>query len=130
MRAFRLAVPCSDLARSRAFYEQVLGVEADDTVPTRLYMHCDGFIVALIDWAAESHAEPTPVRAGQDSLYFATDDLEATFARATAAGAEITAPIETQPWGERSFYCTDPDGHPLCFVDATTLWLGRGADWA
>ena len=31
--------------------------------------------------------------------------------------------------GERSFYCTDPDRHPLCFVDADTLFLGRGAEW-
>jgi hypothetical protein len=25
---------------------------------------------------------------------------------------------------------TDRDGHPLCFVDDTTLFLGRGADWS
>jgi uncharacterized glyoxalase superfamily protein PhnB len=30
-------------------------------------------------------------------------------------------PIETQPWGERSFYCKDPFGNKLCFVAADTL---------
>ena len=130
MRAFRLAVPASDLARSRTFYEQVLGVDADDTVPTRLYFHCGGFIVAVIDWAVEQHGDPSPFRPLPDDLYFATGELDAVFERAVAAGADITSPITVQPWGERSFYCTDPDGHRLCFVDEDTLFLGRGADWA
>ena len=30
-------------------------------------------------------------------------------------------------WGERSFYCLDPDGNRLCFVEETPLFLGRGA---
>ena len=50
--------------------------------------------------------------------------------RAVAAGAGITSAIEVRPWGERSFYCTDPDGHLLCFVDDQTLFLGRGAEWS
>lgn len=130
MRAFRIALPVSDLDQSRAFYERVLALKADDTVPSRLYLHCDGFIVALIDWAIENHGEPSPVRPMQDHLYFATDDLEAAMDRAVAAGAEITSPVEVRPWGERSFYCTDPDGHPICFVDNETVFLGRGASWS
>ncbi|HUF32555.1 MAG TPA: beta-N-acetylglucosaminidase domain-containing protein [Acidimicrobiales bacterium] len=129
MRAFRIALPASDLDRSRAFYERVLGIDADDTVPSRLYFHCEGFIVALIDRAVEAHDERLPLHPLPDNLYFATDDLDATFDRATHVGAEITSPIEMRPWGERSFYCTDPDGHLLCFVDDSTLFLGHGADW-
>jgi catechol 2,3-dioxygenase-like lactoylglutathione lyase family enzyme len=125
MRAYRLALPASDLARSRVFYEQVLGIPADDTVPTRLYFHCDGFIVAVIDRSADGRSLPMP-----DNLYFATDELDAVLSRAIAAGATATSPIEVRPWGERSFYCHDPDGHPLCFVDDTTLFLGEGAGWA
>ena len=130
MRVFRIAVPASDINRSREFYERTLGMTADDTVPSRLYFHCDGFIVALVDWAVEAHGERPPVHPFPDNLYFATDDLDAAFSRATAAGATISSPIEKRPWGEQSFYCTDPDGHPLCFVDESTLFLGRGADWA
>ena len=43
---------------------------------------------------------------------------------------QITSAIETRPWGERSFYCLDPDGNQLCFVDDSTLFLGRGAEWS
>jgi predicted enzyme related to lactoylglutathione lyase len=130
MRAFRLALPASDIDRSRGFYENVLGIDADDTVPSRLYFHCEGFIVALIDWTIEAHGERPPLLPLPDNLYFATSDLDATFSRATKAGADITSPIEIRPWGERSFYCTDPDGNPLCFVDDSSLFVGRGADWA
>lgn len=130
MRAFRIAVPVSDVERSRSFYEQVLDIEADDTVPSRLYFHCGGFIVAIIDWATENHGASSSVRPLQDHLYFATDDLEAVLSSATDAGAAIDSAIEVQPWGERSFYCKDPDGHPLCFVDSDTVFLGRGADLA
>ena len=88
MRAFRLAVPCSDLDRSVQFFEDVLAVEADRTVPSRPYLHCDGFIVALIDTAVEDPSG-SPPRALPDDLYFSTGDLDATHARAIEAGPAL-----------------------------------------
>ena len=83
--------------------------------------------LACIDWTVEGREDlhPTP-----DNMYFATSDLEALYERAVAAGARVLSPIETRAWGERSFYCLDPDGNRLCFVDDTTLFVGHGADWA
>lgn len=115
-----------NIAEGRLFYEQVLGMEADDTVPSRLYFHCGGVILALIDWSTEDSGVFTPTC---ENLYLAVDDLDAVHDRATRAGAQITSPIEIRPWGERSFYCSDLDGNRLCFVDGETLFLGRGADW-
>lgn len=127
MRVFRIAIPVSDIDHSRAFYEKVLALVADDTVPSRLYFHCGEVIVAVIDWEIESDRpfHPTP-----DDLYFATDQLDAVRVRAEAAGAHDVSPVEVRPWGERSFYCLDPDGNRLCFVDDETLFLGEGAAWA
>jgi predicted enzyme related to lactoylglutathione lyase len=126
-RVFRIAIPVSRIAVSRAFYETLLDIEVDDTVPSRLYFHCGGVILAIIDWTVEGRSDlrPTP-----DNVYLATTDLDAAFERAVAAGARITSGIEKRPWGERSFYCLDPDGNRLCFVDDSTLFLGRGAAWA
>jgi predicted enzyme related to lactoylglutathione lyase len=127
MRVFRIAIPASQIAVSRSFYEAVLAIDADDTVPSRLYFHCGDVIVALIDWAIESGGDfhPTP-----DDLYLATSELDAVFERAVRAGAKIMSPIDKRGWGERSFYCLDPDGNRLCFVDDDTLFLGRGAEWS
>jgi predicted enzyme related to lactoylglutathione lyase len=127
VRVFRIAIPASRIDRSRTFYEKVLGLEADDTVPSRLYFHCGDVIVALIDWQVEGRGT---FQATPDDLYFAADELDAILDRARAAGAQVVSAIETRPWGERSFYCLDPDGNRLCFVDETTLFLGRGADWS
>jgi predicted enzyme related to lactoylglutathione lyase len=127
MRIFRLAIPASQHEKSRRFYEHVLGIAADDTVPSRLYFHCGDVILALIDWTVEGQGEVRPL---PDDLYLATNELDAVYERAVAAGATIVSGIETRPWHERSFYCLDPDRHQLCFVDDTTLFLGRGADWA
>jgi uncharacterized glyoxalase superfamily protein PhnB len=127
MRLFRIAIPASRIEDSRIFYERLLALDVDDTVPSRLYLHCGEVIVALIDWQVEGRGalHPTP-----DNLYFATRELDAVFSRAIAAGARVLSPIEKRPWGERSFYCLDPDGNRLCFVDDATLFLGRGADWS
>jgi len=127
VRLYRVAVPVSDIAAARAFYELVLGMAADDTVPTRLYFHCGGTILATVDWTVEGRGGMRP---NIDHVYFATAELEAVHERATAAGARDVTPIQVQPWGERSFYCGDPDGNPLCFVDDTTLFLGQGAEWS
>jgi predicted enzyme related to lactoylglutathione lyase len=125
-RLFRIAIPASNIDASRAFYEMVFGIPVDDTVPSRLYFHCGPVIVAVVDWAVEGQGalQSTP-----DNLYFATSELDAVYERAIEAGAAVTSPIEARGWGERSFYCLDPDGNQLCFVDDTTLFLGLGAPW-
>lgn len=127
MRVFRIAIPASRIEVSRSFYEALLGIQADDTVPSRLYFHCGDVILALIDWTVEGRHDLQPI---PDNIYLATAELDAVCERAIAAGARITSGIEERSWGERSFYCLDPDGNRLCFVDDSTLFLGRGADWS
>ncbi len=38
---------------------------------------------------------------------------------------ELDAAIRVQPWGERSFYATDPWGNRICFVQEGTCFTGR-----
>jgi predicted enzyme related to lactoylglutathione lyase len=127
VRVFRIGLPVADIERARSFYETLFALSADDTVPTRLYFHCDDVIVALIDQTVEGRGQ---FSSSAEHLYLATNELETVFERARAAGAAHCTPIETRPWGERSFYCTDPDGNRLCFVDDKSLFVGRGATWA
>jgi uncharacterized glyoxalase superfamily protein PhnB len=112
---------------SRGFYERLLGIDADDTVPSRIYFHCGDVILAIIDWKVEPLG---PFHSIPENLYLSTEDVDATYERAKDVGAANMSALETQVWGERSFYCSDPDGNLLCFVADDTLFLGRGADWA
>jgi uncharacterized glyoxalase superfamily protein PhnB len=46
-----------------------------------------------------------------NAAHFQTDDLDATFARMQAAGAEVVAEPADQPWGARDCAVRDPSGN-------------------
>lgn len=43
-------------------------------------------------------------------VVFTVDDIDGDYARLQADGVEVVTPIETEPWGERYFQMTDPNG--------------------
>ena len=43
-------------------------------------------------------------------VVFVVDDVDAEYARLQTAGVPITTPMETEPWGERFFQVSDPNG--------------------
>jgi uncharacterized glyoxalase superfamily protein PhnB len=50
-------------------------------------------------------------------LAFAVEDLEGELARLRAEGVEITMPLREEPWGERAFQVTDPNGVIVQLLD-------------
>ncbi len=46
-----------------------------------------------------------------NGVHFHSDDLDATFAKARDAGAEIVQEPTDQPWGTRDFAVRDPSGN-------------------
>jgi catechol 2,3-dioxygenase-like lactoylglutathione lyase family enzyme len=131
-KLYRVILPVSDLARAAAFYETVLGAKGQRVSDGRHYFDCEGTILACFDPRADGDdydAKPNP-----EWLYFAVDDVEATYAACTKAGAKLApgdvhgdpaGKIAKRPWGERSFYVEDPFGNKLCFVDKKTTFTGR-----
>ena len=67
---------------------------------------------------------------GGKSIYFAVDDIDGLPARAEALQAlapfhvhgQPASDVIERPWGELSFYVTDPWGNELCFVKDGTLY--------
>ncbi len=130
-KLFRVIVPVSDIERAAGFYAAVLGSAGMRVSPGRHYFDCDGTILACFDPGADGDAylpRPNP-----EWLYLAVDEIDAVFAACRAAGAKFTdgdvhgdpaGRIAVRPWGERSFYCEDPFGNKLCFVDRATVFLG------
>ncbi len=103
MRIFRIAIPASDIGRSREFYEAVLVDGRRRHGSKSSLFHCGDVIMALIDWSVEAQG---PLRPTPDDLYFATGDLDSAYERAEVAGARQLSSIEQRPWGERSFYAS------------------------
>ena len=49
-------------------------------------------------------------------VVFVVDDVDREYQRLQDEGVAITTPIETEPWGERYFQVTDPNGVVLQLV--------------
>ncbi len=122
---YRVILPVPDIEQAARFYGQLFGTLGERVSPGRHYFDCGGTILACYD----------PVADGDDGKddwrfhpmhyhYFAVPDLEAAFQSAETAGATIEQAIQTMPWGERLFYCRDPFGSGLCFVDDSTKFTG------
>ena len=43
-------------------------------------------------------------------MVFVVGDIDADHQRLVEHGLEITTPLQTEPWGERFFQVTDPNG--------------------
>jgi catechol 2,3-dioxygenase-like lactoylglutathione lyase family enzyme len=111
---FRVILPVTDIEAAASFYARLLGIPGSRVSGGRHYFDCRGTILACYDPLADGDLET--VGPNPQNLYFSVEDLDAAY--------KLTA-IEVQPWGERSFYASDPFDNPICFVDSQTLFTSR-----
>ena len=122
MKIFRVVLPTDNIERATQFYAELLGFDGIRVSLGRHYFDCEGVILACFDPHADGdNFVPVP---NLDHIYVSTSDLENTHERAKKLDYREISEIETQPWGERSFYLKDFFGNQLCFVDSTTLFTG------
>jgi catechol 2,3-dioxygenase-like lactoylglutathione lyase family enzyme len=125
-KIFRVTLEVSNIDEGAAFYAKLIDAPGKRHPGARHYFQCGDVILAVLDVAAGGLA-PTP---GPKSLYFAVDDVAAVHARAKELGAlarfqvhgQSASDVIMRPWGEKSFYVTDPWGNELCFVEEGTLY--------
>jgi catechol 2,3-dioxygenase-like lactoylglutathione lyase family enzyme len=111
MRLQGTTVCVADVARSKAFYEGVLGFEPGEFYePTRWqpYWFDDGFFGIR---EAPSFTRPDSL----DITNFKVADVEGLWNRVKDQ-AEVVDELETTPWGSYKFVVRDPDGYLLGFV--------------
>lgn len=96
------------LADAKSFYRRVLGLEP---------VMDHGWIVTLADpnqpgaqISLATHDETAPV---VPNVSVQVGDVDAAYAAAVHAGAEIVHPLTDEPWGVRRFFVRDPDGHVI-----------------
>jgi catechol 2,3-dioxygenase-like lactoylglutathione lyase family enzyme len=129
---YRVILPVTDIERAAVFYAAVLGGPGRRVSPGRHYFECEGTILACFDPQADG--DGYTARANPEPLYLAVDDLPWTYDACRSAGAAFAAgsppgvgplgEIARRPWGEESFYASDPFGNPLCFVARATVFTG------
>jgi PhnB protein len=114
--------PCltvKDVDAAVAFYEKAFGLEKRFSMPgpDGRTMHAEvswhDAVIMLGPECAERSCQ-SPATSGvrpATSLYLYCDDVDATFKRATAAGAKVESPPQDMFWGDRTCALIDPDGY-------------------
>ncbi|HEY1640509.1 MAG TPA: VOC family protein [Streptosporangiaceae bacterium] len=69
----------------------------------------------MLGSARQAGDDPWPLAPGSFGAYVVTDEPDALFARATAAGAEVIAGLHDTDYGSRDFAVRDPEGNRWSF---------------
>ncbi len=117
-----------------SFYAAVLRSPGKRVSPGRHYFECEGTILACYDPTADGDgykatANPEPVYlavSDVSAVYEACRAADATFAEGSPPDVGPLGEIAKRPWGEESFYVSDPFGNPLCFVSRDSVFTGSG----
>jgi PhnB protein len=115
-----------DSDKAIAFYQKAFGFEKRMAMPMpdgrtgHVEMtYRDALVMFGPEGADPSSKCRAPATTGTPSpvmLYVYCDDVDALFARATAAGAKADLPPQNMFWGDRLCKVTDPDGHVWNFA--------------
>jgi glyoxylase I family protein len=115
-----VAVICSDYARSKRFYTEVLGLAVIDENwrAERKSWKLDlavpgGGQIELFSFPEPPARPSTPEAAGLRHLAFAVEDLDAMVELLEDAGVEVEDVREDPYTGARFTFFKDPDGLPL-----------------
>jgi uncharacterized glyoxalase superfamily protein PhnB len=113
-----IAVP--NLARSAAFYRDVLGFTVHEMGdPGWRWFERDACVIL----AGECPDAMPPAALG-DHSYFAyvqVEDIDALHAELTGRSAELIKPLRDEPWGMREFGVRTIDGHRMMLGESVQM---------
>jgi catechol 2,3-dioxygenase-like lactoylglutathione lyase family enzyme len=122
--ASALSLNVADEAASAQFVKDHFGFSEEMSAPgfVSLSRPDAGFNLVFLRLGLET-LKPEALRGRPaDGLLvaFVVDDVDREYARLAAEGVSFTTPIETEPWGERYFQVTDPNGVVIQLVQWVT----------
>ncbi len=119
----RCFVQVHDPDLALAFYRDTLGLELRDDVANDDFRWITvgaasqpGVAIVLTNYVCGSRADADALAAllakgALNGVHFHADDLDATFEKVRASGAEIVQEPSEQPWGPRDCAVRDPSGN-------------------
>jgi len=111
-----VVVIVENLDRALAFYTGTLGLELGHRSGQFAQLATGATRLALFERSAMAKVLGAPIDAPSRAapgfeLGFKVADVDAVFAELTARGAEPAVLPTDRPWGQRTAYVRDPDGH-------------------
>jgi PhnB protein len=109
---------CRGAERALDFYKNAFGAEIESVSKddgqhvTHAQIKIGDSIVMLTEEFPAYHCvSPLSLNGSPVTLHIYTADADAAFAKAVAAGAQVTMPLMDAFWGDRYGQVTDPFGH-------------------
>lgn len=119
-KVHHIAIICSDYARSKRFYTEVLGLEIAAEVfrearnSWKLDLSLNGtYIIELFSFPDTPERPSRPEARGLRHLAFEVDDVEAGIEALKEKGVEAEPVRIDEFTGKKFTFFTDPDGLPL-----------------
>ncbi len=105
-----------DLDRSLGFYVDLLGLTLGHRSGPYAQLATGRTRLSLYERAAMSETLRMPLRkppadAPGFEIGFKVASVDVTYVELVGRGAEVAVPPTTRPWGQRTAYLRDPDGH-------------------
>jgi catechol 2,3-dioxygenase-like lactoylglutathione lyase family enzyme len=114
-----------DPDQALAFYRDTLGLELRNDVAKGAFRWITvgaadqpGVAIVLTNYLNGSPADQDALSAliakgALNGVHFQSDDLDASFEKVDASGAEVVQEPTDQPWGTRDFAVRDPSGNMI-----------------
>jgi len=106
-----------DFERAIAFYTEVLGIPVRHRADGYVELDVEGPKFALLArWrlpalvGISESGSPSP-GTHEGEVAFLVEDVDAMYARLCSRGVVFVGPPEDRPYGQRTAYFRDPDGH-------------------
>ena len=107
----------SDLSKSVAYYEKLLGIPAiHNSDATQAAFEVGGVQLMLHGDGDIERVPSGSVRGAGMTVHFQIDDAHAYWEHLGQLGIPLQERPEDQPWGYREFGVTDPDGYEIEFI--------------
>ena len=125
IKVHHIAIICSDYARSKAFYTDVLGLEVMQEVyraerqSYKLDLSLNGqYVIELFSFPNPPERVSRPEAQGLRHLAFEVDNLDAEVERLGSLGV-ATEPIRVDEYTDKRFtFFADPDNLPIEFYES------------
>ncbi len=118
--ASTVSLTVDDVAASQQFFTTHLGYTEQAAADGFASLTRQDAAVDIVLLARGTQVLPADQRDQHASgliLAFTTTDIEDEEKRLHAVGVDITMPLREEPWGERLFQITDPNGVIVQFVE-------------
>ena len=109
---------CAGAAEAIEFYKRAFGAVETMRVPapSGKLMHAalrigDSTLMLVDEMPEWGALGPKALKGSPVTIHMASDDVDASVARAVAAGAKVTMPVADMFWGDRYGQVEDPFGH-------------------